>query len=463
MFNDVDINYVIIILVTGAVLLAAIYHTVLFLHRRTILLAHYSTYLWFSFFYVFLRFLNPADISTKYLLSFLNPDETFQMLAFGMYIRFMRTAMDMDRIKEKNAYLFATQTRYVIPAYILLQIYFANNGSFDTLYLIAKISIRGYLLFLGLYFLLIVMLKRKKIYYNYLAAGAISMIIFGLISSVSNLLPDRHQFFFGALSWLMMGFFTDVIFFSSAIGYRIKTEALERGNALNTVLQQREILQQKEIEKMQAVYESKEQERIRIAKDLHDDIGATLSSIHLYSELAAKTMENNTGKTKEILIAIENNAQKAMDEMGDIVWAIQSSPDEDKNLSYRIKNYGSSLLALKNISCHYNINPELDKKLVSVEARKNVLLIIKEAINNIAKYSHATHAAINLSEQEGNVILSVTDNGTGFKPETVKKGNGLINMQNRCRYLDGMFKIISVQNEGTKINCTIPLTKFSEV
>ena len=124
MYNGVDINYVIVILVTGAVLLAAIYHTVLYLHRRTILLAHYSTYLWFTFFYVLLRLLNPTDIDTKYLLSFLNPDETFQMFAFAMYIRFMRTAMDLDRVKEKYAYLFATQTKFIIPAYILLQIYY---------------------------------------------------------------------------------------------------------------------------------------------------------------------------------------------------------------------------------------------------------------------------------------------------------------------------------------------------
>jgi len=462
MLNSVDINYVIVILVTGAVLLAAIYHTILYLHRRTILLAHYSTYLWFTFFYVLLRFLNPSDIDVDLLLAFLNTDETVQMFSFAMYVRFMGTAMDLDKAKEKYAYFFTTKTPYLILAYILVQIILINTSTAMVFYIIAKIIIRAYLLFLGLLFLVIVALKRKEKYYNYLAAAAISMIFFGLISSVSSLMVNKHPFYLGALSWLMIGFFTDVIFFSSAIGYRIKVEASERANALKTILHQKEVLQQKEIEKIQAVYQSKELERMRIAKDLHDDIGASLSSIHLYSELAAKTLENNIGKTKDILTAIEKNALKAMDEMGDIVWAIQSSIDEDKNLSSRIKNYGSSLLAVKNISCIYNINPELEKKLVSVEARKNILLIIKEAINNIAKYSQAMDVSINLNEQEGNVILSVTDNGTGFNAETVLKGNGLINMQNRCRFLDGTFEIISAQNKGTQIICTIPLTKFSE-
>ena len=461
MLNGVNTTYVIVIFVAGAVVLAAIYHTILYLHRKTTLLAYYSTYLWFTSFYVLFRFFNPSESDQNYPLSFLNPDETLQMLAFAMYIRFMGLAMDLDPVKEKNSTFFWTKSKYLILAYVIAQMFVEDSDAIPYLYFILKIFIRAYLLFLGLFFLIKMMLKRKERYYYYLAAGAASMIFFGIISSLSNLV-QAHMFVLGALAWLMLGFFVDVIFFSSAIGYRIRLESLEKEKALKTVLQQRETLQQKEIEKIQAVYQTKELERMRIAKDLHDDIGATLSSIHLYSELAAKTMENDSSKTKEILAAIENSAQKAMDEMGDIVWAIQSSTDEDKNLSSRIKNYGSSLLALKNISCHYNINPELDKKLVSVEARKNILLIIKEAINNIAKYSHATDASINLNEHEGNVTLSVIDNGTGVDTETVLKGNGLINMQNRCRYLDGTFEIISAQNEGTQIICTIPLTKFSE-
>ncbi len=148
--------------------------------------------------------------------------------------------------------------------------------------------------------------------------------------------------------------------------------------------------------------------------------------------------------------------------MGDIVWAIKPSADEDKNLASRIKNYGAGLLAVKNINCEYNIDPALDRLLLNVEARKNVLLIIKEAINNIAKYSRALNAAITMHAENGTIILSVTDDGAGFNAETIRRGNGLTNMHNRAKYLEGTFTIASAAAAGTQIICSIPLTKFSE-
>src|SRR5262249_54854629 len=149
-------------------------------------------------------------------------DETFQMLAFIMYIQFAATAMDLnkEKQKEKNALLFARMTMYVVPIYILLQIINENVGLGGLAYLIPKILIRIYLLLIGLIMLLIVMRQRQSVYYRYLGGGALSMIIFGLISSLANFY-HKDAFMISALTWLMLGFFSDVIFFSSAIGYRI--------------------------------------------------------------------------------------------------------------------------------------------------------------------------------------------------------------------------------------------------
>ena len=190
MFNGVYIDYIIVIFVTGAILLAAIYHTILYLQRRTTLLAYYSTYLWFTSFYVMFRFFYPSHTETNYPFVFLNPDETFQMLAFAMYIRFMGMALDLDPGKEKYAYFFASKSKYLILAYIVTQIFIEDSNAPNSMYLILKILIRVYLLFLGLYLLITVMLVRKKKYYYYLAAGAVSMIFFGIISSLSNLLEN---------------------------------------------------------------------------------------------------------------------------------------------------------------------------------------------------------------------------------------------------------------------------------
>ena len=87
------------------------------------MLAYYSTYLWFTSFYVLFRFFNPSESDQNYPLSFLNPDETLQMLAFAMYIRFMGLAMDIDPVKEKNSTFFWTKSKYLILAYVIAQMF----------------------------------------------------------------------------------------------------------------------------------------------------------------------------------------------------------------------------------------------------------------------------------------------------------------------------------------------------
>lgn len=462
MLNGVDINYIVVILITGAVFLAALYHSVLYLHRKTLILAHYSGYLWFTFFYLLLRLFTPVSITATHPLFFLNPDESLLMAAAAMYVRFMGTALDIDKEKEKAFYNYNNRTKYIIVAYIFVEIILLHSTVSEIYGGLLSVAIRLYLFSLGLFYIFKVIVRRKIIYYNYLAVGAVCMILFGLAATLVKIFDPTHHSPLNALSFLLIGYFADVIFFSSAIGYKIKTDAMEKEKAQNMILEQNDFLRKIQIEKIETIYKTREDERIRIAKDLHDDIGASLSSIHLYTELAAKTFDTDPQKTKRILQEIESNSQKAMDEMGDIVWAIRPSADEDKNLSSRIKNYGAGLLAVKNINCNYNIEAALDKLLVNVETRKNILLIIKEAINNIAKYSCAANAAVNMITENTCIVLSVTDDGKGFDIENIIKGNGLTNMQNRTRYMEGTFNIISSSTAGTQVICTIPLTKFSE-
>jgi len=460
MLNGVHITYVIVIFVTGAVLLAAIYHTILYLHRRTKLLSYYSTYLWFTSFYVLLRFFNPSDIDNSYPLEFLNPDETLQMLAFGMYIRFMGLALDLDPVKEKYACFFWHKSKYLILAYVVIQMFAANNPSLPYLYFILKIFIRAYLLFLGLYFVIAIMLKRKEKYYYYLAAGAIAMIFFGIISSLSNLVQTQF-FVLGALAWLTIGFFVDVIFFSSAIGYRIRTEAMEKEHALQTVLEQREILQQKEIEKLHLVYDTREQERSRIAKDLHDDIGSTLSSIHVYSSVASKSMDKDADKARDALLHINENSRRVLDTMSDIVWAMKSNEDGVNSLEGKLKNYGYELLTPLGINCNYIIDKEAENKISNMAARKNILLIIKEAINNIAKYSEATASGVSITLKDASLLLEIYDDGKGFAGTGHLRGNGLQHMKERAHDLGGFLFINSEEGKGTRITCEIPITTIS--
>lgn len=438
-------------------MLAAIYHTVLYIHRRTALLLHYSIYLWVTFVYVFFRFIHPNTNPQNQLLLSINPDETLQMLSFAFYIRFMGVALELDKIRERHAVFYVTSTPYIILAYALLQIISVNTNVPLNMYLGFKFLIRIYLLFVGLFMLLKVILRRKKIFYNYLAAGALSIIIFGVISTMVNIIGKPGFFVLGAISWLMLGFFTDVLFFSSAIGYRIKSEAIEKEGALKKLIEQNELLQQKELEKMEAIYETKEQERQRIASDLHDDIGASLSSLQIYSTIAEQSINTQPEKTVNMLQKITGLSKRLLENMGDIVWSMNPVKEHSTTLEAKIKNFGAELLGDKSINVVYNIEPGVENILKGIAVRKNILLLLKEAMNNIAKYSKAENASISLTSGNGCLLLDIKDDGKGFDITAVSQGNGLKNMRYRVNELQGNLVIASAEKSGTHISATIPL------
>jgi nitrate/nitrite-specific signal transduction histidine kinase len=202
--------------------------------------------------------------------------------------------------------------------------------------------------------------------------------------------------------------------------------------------------------------------RARISQDLHDEVGAALSSIHVFSSVASKAIEKDTQKAKEALTQINQNTRQVMENMSDIVWAINTGQVGETALETKLKNYGYELLTPLNIQCIYWVDKDADKKIVNIEARKNVLLIVKEAMNNIAKYSQATEAMVKLEFRNRNLHLEIADNGKGFEENGNRSGNGLNNMRKRTESLGGIFSLSSEKNKGTALYCTIPLTNISD-
>jgi signal transduction histidine kinase len=201
--------------------------------------------------------------------------------------------------------------------------------------------------------------------------------------------------------------------------------------------------------------------RTKISQDLHDEVGATLSSIHIYSSVAAKAMNKDADETKNALYQINVNTRQVMENMSDIVWAISTDNGNETTLTAKLKNYGYDLLTPLNINCVYLIDKEAEKKLVNMEARKNILLIAKEAINNIGKYSGATEALVRLEIKGSDLELEITDNGNGISSENNHTGYGINNMRQRAEAMNGTFQINSEILKGTRIYCTIPLPNIS--
>jgi signal transduction histidine kinase len=198
-----------------------------------------------------------------------------------------------------------------------------------------------------------------------------------------------------------------------------------------------------------------------ISQNLHDDVGASLSSVHIYTSLAEKLVDSDPEKAKMMLQNVKDNSQEVIDNISDMVWAMKPSTDS-QSLEARIKNYGINLLNAKNIECKYDVDPNIEQYLKNVEAKKSIILIIKEAINNMAKYSNASIAKISVTISHKNLIVHIKDNGIGFDVEHQQMGNGIQNIRNRCIQLKAKCEIKSVLNEGTSIFCTIPYTSIRD-
>jgi signal transduction histidine kinase len=166
-------------------------------------------------------------------------------------------------------------------------------------------------------------------------------------------------------------------------------------------------------------------------------------------------------KSKEMVGKIAGQSRELMLRMSDIIWSMKPNGNNSGGLTPRIRNFAQELLSGKGIMVNISIDETMVADITNPMVRKNIILIIKESLNNVAKYSSAAHVEIFLGVQENEIQLSIQDDGKGFDREIVTMGNGLENMANRCRQMGGNFCLESKPGEGTKITCSIPLAIIS--
>ncbi len=198
-----------------------------------------------------------------------------------------------------------------------------------------------------------------------------------------------------------------------------------------------------------------EKQRAKITADLHDDIGATLSSLQINSAVANKLIASNTSKAQHVLNKIEDQSRELADKIGDIIWSMKPGKDEFMTMSSRIKTFANDILSSTSIHYTIQIDPKVDTLIQDISVRKNIVLITKEAINNAAKFSKASELEIRLNYEHNNLVLEISDNGLGFELENVK-GNGIRNIKKRTEELHGNLEIKSSLNLGCHVRVTIP-------
>jgi ligand-binding sensor domain-containing protein len=201
-----------------------------------------------------------------------------------------------------------------------------------------------------------------------------------------------------------------------------------------------------------------ERVRTRIATDLHDDIGSSLSQIAILSEVVNQKVDGRDTLLKEPLSRIAGTSRELLSAMSDIVWAINPEKDHLRDLTQRMRRFASDVFTAKHVDFHFQAPAPEQDLTVGANIRRQVFLIFKESVNNIVRHSGCTRADIDFSVEKHWLVLRLRDNGKGFDLYQCNAGHGLGSIRARAEGLGGIFELRS--GEGTEIALRLPLGRL---
>jgi signal transduction histidine kinase/ligand-binding sensor domain-containing protein len=216
---------------------------------------------------------------------------------------------------------------------------------------------------------------------------------------------------------------------------------------------------QKKIEQMQRQHEL-EQERARIAQDIHDDVGASLSRIAMLSQPARNELLD-PGRTSTMLTRIYNTAREVTRSLDEIVWAVDPRHDTLDSLVDYMSRFAQTFLAAANLRCRLDLPVVVPPWPLTAETRHNLFLAFKEALNNTVQHAAATEVRVCIRSLPDAFVLEINDNGRGFAssqksptPDRISSGHGLPNIRERLQRIGGRCEISSGP-EGTSVTFVV--------
>jgi len=370
-------------------------------------------------------------------------------LPYLFYLKFVRYFLNIREL-DKKVYGKIIRLEYFIIIYVFLDtalrfILFVPNILNDIL----MVTIFG--IFVYCLILIITLMRYKKVLVNLILTGSLVAALGGVIGILITVLEIDIGILHTNLNILMsgqIGIVVETIIFTTSL--TIKTRMMER----EKIEDQKKLIAQ--LEENQLLKEKMEKTRNKIARDLHDDIGSTLSSILLLSNSAKTKVRLKNVEANEIFSRISNIASTMMDEMSDIIWAINPMQDSMDKILKRMHYYAAPLTLARNMQFDFNTEEEIQSLRLSMEKRKNLYLIFKESVINALKYSEGTSIFVTFYRTDGNLHMLVKDNGKGFSHSS-EQGNGLNNMKTRAEDVGGQLEINSLINNGTTIHLIIPV------
>jgi signal transduction histidine kinase len=203
-----------------------------------------------------------------------------------------------------------------------------------------------------------------------------------------------------------------------------------------------------------------EKERLRISRDLHDELGTSVSLILLNSSMALSSQKSDI--VYNHLNAISKNTKELYDNMNSLIWLMKSENQTLENLLLRIREKMSEVL--EEASFQYSISmPDIENELlITREACRQIFLTVKEAVNNAIKHSNGSEVTIEIVLDSSSLVFIITDNGLiNNAVEPNKNGNGLNNMRSRTEQLGGIFEFKANTTKGFSVSIKLPINRIA--
>lgn len=377
-------------------------------------------------------FLNRPGPFSNFLLAYLST--ALLMVGTIFYSAFTRKFLHTKTDYKKLDRLFVLQ-EYLLLALMLLYTYlhFFTTG-FEMQYLL-EMTMKIVALLIGIVYLVLAFTQRNWLM-TYLAVGNALYILFSLASLYIIIQKNKSVLPGPPLLYFEIGLVLAIVAFLIGLIQKNRKELVAQTKKEEELIR---LAEKEKLESQLAVLKAQQDERNRISADMHDDLGAGMTAIRLYSELAKNKTGNNAISEID---KISSSANELLNKMNAIIWSMNSNNDTLKNLVAYIRRYALDYFEGTKIDCRISLPEQLPDVEVPGDMRRNIFLVFKEALNNIVKHSAATKVTITLTKTDNLLELNIHDNGKGIDMDNLREfGNGLNNMKKRMQDSNIEFEI----------------------
>lgn len=470
MLYNFSIDDLISFFTIGALLIVAIYHTVLLYYNRIKLLSSYSIYLWASLLFVIFanvtKNLNPNQAKIGFAIS-----SSILWFSYLLYFRFILITISPFKIKKSTPLRYANSNWliFIIGAVVNI-IAFVAPKNLTAIFSTIAFLYNGFILLFGITILFILFKEKRNFVNKNILGGSICMLFFNVFNVIARY-NNENLFGIPSISYICLAYFTEIIIFSIAISYKMKFDLDEKYKTLAKIkIQELEL----EIEKKKAsdillthtlaIQNQRTkaiiEQKTVIGRKLHDDLSGSLVTLrYLIQDFRAKAKDANDKEKYDILEAEISNIYKDTRNYSHELTI--NTETADNEISYDILNYlekvAEQFAAVGLVAIQINMNAEEINNNLDSKQTRQLYFILKECITNTIKHTTAKNIWISAQFIENNCKINFKDDGNGFNVSQ-PEGLGIKGIRESINELNGSFEI-NTSNQGTTVSIGFNVAK----